>query len=476
MREKEDFYRALVENALDIFVLMDERGTVKYVNDSVLRILGYRPEEITGRNYTEFIHPEELEKAARIFRRALTRTDYSPVVELRVRRSDGTWAVLEGIGRNYLDDPRVHGIVLTLRDVSEKKMEEKLHHFFYEQAGEMIFTYDRNLRIVDINQAACRFIGYSKDELLGESILKVGILHPQEIPRAAEVIRELLEGAELHRHELRLIKKDGTVAWVEMVGAPVRDSGGKVINVTEIVHDVTERKMMEEELKKRVEELETFAHTISHDLQAPLTIIEGYAKAALEAQQEGDTAVETECLQSIMKGVERMGFLIRSLLEYARAAYFDDKHDRVDPFQAVLEALMDLEESIRSRGIDISVQEDLPPVLANQAKMHQVWLNLVGNAVKHLGPKETPHVEVGARREGEWVVFWVKDNGVGIHPRHHTAIFEPFKRFSEESPQGLGIGLSTVKRAVESWGGKVWVESEPGKGASFFFTARAADG
>ncbi len=232
---------------------------------------------------------------------------------------------------------------------------------------------------------------------------------------------------------------------------------------------------MEMELQNRNEELEAFAHTISHDLLTPVAIVEGYAKAALEADAEGRTEAERECLEAIARGAKRMSELIGSLLQYAQAGHADLDTLNVDCEEILLEVLMDLEEEIRRTGASLAIQDHMPKAKAEPVKMRQVFYNLIGNALRHMGDVKSPRIEVGAARKGGLVTFHVRDNGVGIPRELQEQIFEPFKRFSLEGTPGLGIGLSTVKRAVRTWGGNTWVESTPGEGTTFYFTVPAAE-
>ena len=231
---------------------------------------------------------------------------------------------------------------------------------------------------------------------------------------------------------------------------------------------------MDRELRDRNEELEAFAHTISHDLLTPVAIVEGYAKAALEADAEGRTDAERECLEAIARGARRMSDLINSLLQFARAGHVDLEAYRVDPEEVLMEVLMDLEEDMRRKEVRVEVENDLPAVEVDSVKLRQVFSNLIGNAIKHMGDVPAPRIEVDAEAQGGTATFCVRDNGIGIPSELQKKIYEPFRHFSLSGSPGLGIGLSTVKRAVVSWGGSTWVESTPGQGATFFFTAPLA--
>lgn len=348
-----EYYRAVIDSAIDIIMVVDSGGVLKYVNSAVRTILGYEPADLLGRTGFEFIHPEDVPAAADTLREAAARPGYSPLMELRVQHRDGSWRHLEGIGRNLLDHPAVGGFVISFREIGD-------------------------------------------------------------------------------------------------------------------------RKRIERELQERNEELEAFAHTVSHDLLNPVAIVEGYAKAALEADEEGRPEAERECLESIIEGARRMSGLIASLLQYAQAGHAEGGLRRVEPGEVVSEVLDELERDVSARGARVAVAGDLPPVLVDRIKLGQVFSNLISNALRHMGEVREPRVEIAAAAEGGEAVFLVRDNGAGIPPGLQEKIFEPFKHYSEAGVPGLGIGLSTVRRAVRAWGGRIWVESEPGNGTTFFFTAPVA--
>ncbi|MEW6554412.1 MAG: ATP-binding protein [Actinomycetota bacterium] len=231
-------------------------------------------------------------------------------------------------------------------------------------------------------------------------------------------------------------------------------------------NEIDERIRIEEELRARNAELEAFAHTISHDLRSTVSVIEGYAQVALEGRDE----LLQECLEKIVHLAHRMDDFIASLLAYSEAGRPEGKPEAVDPGEILNEIVAEREAEIRARKVRVKIEEGLPVVRVDPLRLQQVYRNLVDNALKYMGDNPEPVVACGAdAREGD-VVFYVEDNGIGIEEGEHARIFEPFWRLSSEYHHGLGIGLSTVKRAVEGWGGEVWVESAPGEGSTFFFS------
>lgn len=231
-------------------------------------------------------------------------------------------------------------------------------------------------------------------------------------------------------------------------------------------NEIAERMLVEEELRARNAELEAFAHTISHDLRSSISVIEGYAQVARESSGE----LLQECLEKILYLTRRMESFIESLLAYSEAGRPEGRPEAVNPNQLLKEILAEREAEISAGNVEVIVEEELPIVRVDPLRLQQVFINLLDNALKYTGDNPSPSVRFGeVEREGS-AVFYVRDNGIGIARKEQGRIFEPFQRLSSGNHHGLGIGLSTVKRAVEGWGGEVWVESAPGEGSTFFFS------
>jgi signal transduction histidine kinase len=224
-------------------------------------------------------------------------------------------------------------------------------------------------------------------------------------------------------------------------------------------NEIAEREVIEAELRSRNDELETFAHTISHDLRSSVAVIKGYAQVALEGNQE----LLQECLEKIVYLSQRMDSFIASLLAYSEAGRPEGKPESLRPYEVLEEIVAEREVEIAARNIEVEIKEELPGICVDPVRLQQVFINLLDNAFKYTGDKTKNNV----------AIFYVSDNGVGIERDEYMKIFEPFERLGNENHYGLGIGLSTVKRAVEGWGGRVWVKSIPGKGSTFYFTVPA---
>jgi signal transduction histidine kinase len=245
--------------------------------------------------------------------------------------------------------------------------------------------------------------------------------------------------------------------------------------------DITRRVVAEEalaavnvELKRSNEDLERFAYVISHDLQEPLRAVTSYAQ--LLARSYGDKLDEKarKYIAHISSGAERMRVLINGLLELSRLSTEPPRLRPIDCGRLLEQVLASLEVLRDETGARVT-HDPLPTVMGNAVRLTQLFLNLISNGLKFRGQQQ-PHVHVGARREGQEWVFSVEDNGIGIEQKYLDAIFVMFKRLhTRDEYPGAGIGLAVVKKIVEQHNGRIWVESEPGKGAKFFFTLPAVE-
>jgi signal transduction histidine kinase len=261
----------------------------------------------------------------------------------------------------------------------------------------------------------------------------------------------------------------------DVVNTPLMNKDGSIDKLA-ILRDITERKLWEEELKQLADELrrsnadlQQFAYAASHDLQEPLRVVAGFVKL-LENGYKGKLDEKAdEFVDYIVDGVRRMQLLIKDLLEYSKAGTKGLDMRPADSFFAADKAICDLQASIDETGASVTCDE-LPIVMADVSQLGSLFQNLIGNAIKFHGD-EPLKVHIAAERgKGEWI-FSVRDNGIGIDPRQAERIFVMFKRLhTKEEYPGTGIGLAICKRIVERHGGRIWVESEQGRGSTFRFT------
>ena len=235
-------------------------------------------------------------------------------------------------------------------------------------------------------------------------------------------------------------------------------------------HELYQRKRLIDELESKNTELEQFTYTVSHDLKSPLVTINGFIGYLEQDAGSGNTERLKGDVQRIQDAVNKMQRLLNELLELSRVGRLMNP-PQVIPFeQLVREALDIVYGSLTARGVTVQAQPNMPRVMGDKPRLVEVIQNLLDNAAKYMGDQPNPHVEIGqAGEENGKPILFVKDNGIGIAPEHHERIFGLFNKLDAKS-EGTGVGLALVKRIVEVHGGRIWVQSEAGKGSTFLFT------
>ncbi len=371
-------------------------------------------------------------------------------------------------------------IISTVRDISQRKRAEEALREATEYLNNLItyanapiIVWDPERKITRFNHAFEHLTGYSEEEVMGRDL---ELLFPLDSSRGIarqdrgrSQRRALGIGGDTHTDQGRR-SPHGPVELGQHLRGRRRDAAGH--HRPGPGHH--ERKRVEKQLQAVNRELSEYAHTISHDLHAPISTIHGYAQVAEEAYTDGNGSVLIESLGAIRRLTERMGSMVKAILEYAEADKMEGRAEMVSLGEALLEVLADHEGDIRSREMELALQEELPIVLVDHIRLRQVLTNIIGNAVKFTAGWPEPRISVGAEEKGGWATVSIGDNGAGIEPGAMDGIFVPFRTFQGDGSSGHGIGLATARKVVEGWGGKIWAESEPGGGSTFFFTVPAA--
>lgn len=348
-----------------------------------------------------------------------------------------------------------------------------------QSAIDAVVSADSTGKILTWNKGAQAIFGYAEEEVLGRPL---AILMPERYreahERGLERMRRTGEARVIGKTvELDGLRKDGSGFPVELSLSKWETNDGTFYGG--IIRDITERKRAENALARQAQELarsnaelEQFAYVASHDLKEPLGLVNSYVKLLARRYKDKLDADAQEFIGYAVQGVARMQALIQDLLAYSRVGSRTQPFEPVDCREALKTALANLALPIDESGAVITA-DALPVVLADPLQLAQVFSNLIGNAVKFRGA-ETPKIHIGGRREGHEWVFSVADNGIGIEPQYTDRIFVIFQRLHtwEEYP-GTGIGLAICKRIVERHGGRIWVESQSGLGATFSFTLPA---
>jgi PAS domain S-box-containing protein len=361
-----------------------------------------------------------------------------------------------------------------LRAAQVLQESEKRFRSLVENLVDGIVLVDRQGKVRLLNKSAQEMFGYARDELDGES---VDVLLPESVRGDHAARRASFAASPRPRpmgadKDLRALRKDGTEFPVDISLTPLEMPDG--LMVAAAVTDITERRHAEQELARRAAdlarsnaELEQFAYVASHDLQEPLRMVSNYTQL-LARRYEGrlDTDAD-EFITFAVDGARRMQTLINDLLAFSRVGTRGREPEPTDCEGVLQQALMNLKAAIEESGAQIT-SDPLPTVSGDEGQLVQLLQNLIGNAIKFRG-EDAPRVHVSAREEGVDWVFSVADNGIGLDEQYRDRIFVIFQRLhGREQYPGTGIGLAICRKIVERHGGRIWVESEPGQGATFY--------
>jgi signal transduction histidine kinase len=232
-----------------------------------------------------------------------------------------------------------------------------------------------------------------------------------------------------------------------------------------------ERKLAEDALRKKNEELESFAHAISHDLKAPIISVQGFSSLLLRHHVDQLDEKGMRYVEQIQASGRRMETLIADLLSLVKTGKLTSRFQDVSSLNIVKGLEASLQPRLEEKGITLSISDDLPMIRCDEKRMGQVLENLLVNAIKFMGNVQNPRIDVGYEDKGGAHQFYVRDNGIGIDPSCHKKVFHVFRQLKEiEDQEGTGIGLAIVAKIIEGHGGKIWVASEKGQGATFYFS------
>ena len=462
LRESEARFRTIFEESPIGKALTGTDGRFITVNHSLSEMLGYSQAELTSTSSAAIIHPDDLDSSRETLRSLVTgERDTSRVEERYIHRDGRTvWADVSTFLLRDQDGRPLH-FITHVQDITERKRaEEEIRRLarFPAENPYPVLRLNHDGIILYANQASTT--------VLQEWRCSIGDRAPDPWP---DTIREVL--ADQSRRSFDL--KCGDLTYSFSVG-PVPES--RYVNL--YASDISDRKRAEDTLKQTLaelersnQELEQFAYVASHDLQEPLRMVSSYTQLLARRYQDRLDQDAKEFIDFAVDGATRMQRLIQDLLTYSRVTTRGIRLVPTDAAAALRDALGNLQAVIQETGARVTHGE-LPTVLADATQLVQVFQNLVGNAIKFHGDA-APRVHVAATpKDDEWV-FTVADNGIGIDPQYFDRIFVIFQRLHPgHRYPGTGIGLALCSRIVQRHGGRLWVESAPGRGSTFYFTLK----
>jgi PAS domain S-box-containing protein len=477
-----DIFRLLVEQVKDYAIFMlDKEGIVRSWNEGARRIKGYEAHEIIGKHFSTF-YPQQ------------DKDNQKPTFELRKAQDMGRyeeegWRVRKDGSRFWAnvvitplhDEGKLLGFAKITRDLTQRKLqeenlqqlldsEERFRMLVDQVKDYAIFILDAKGNIATWNQGARRLKGYTADEIIGRHF---SIFYTPEALAKDHPTKELNLAVRDGRYEEEgwRVRKDGSQFWANVVITALWDKRGNLTGFAKVTRDLTERKKEEDVLRLKTEELESFAHTLSHDLRAPLRSISSFAQILAAEVNQMEEQERTAYVQKIYTSAQSMEALIRDVLKLSELSLAPMTEAPIALDDIVEECLGLLAAEIQKTKATIEIKKPLPTVNANRTLLIQIFSNLLSNALKFKRKGGAPKVEIYAARKNGDCEIHVQDHGVGIPEQFHLSIFDVFQRgVADVETSGTGIGLAVVKKAVERIGGSIIVKSKEGEGSDFVLT------
>lgn len=476
-------YRELVNNLPYILFELDLEGRITFLHPAVSNFpAGFSLEETIGRHFSQFLPEDQRERAMLAFEELTFEEGQTPKrIDLRLqaptRNGELLWLHIIAYPKKDTHNHLV-GIQGLARDITELvnthnellKSEERfrLIALFSHDA---LYDWKIKEETIDWYGDIDGLLGYAPGEFPRTFEAWKEALHPQDKERVLRRLEEHLKGEAPFDIEYRMVKKDGSTVFIHDRGNIMQDRPSEPVRMLGALTDISEIKAREREREEVRRDLEAFAHTLSHDLKAPLSNALVSARTLQHLPEEQSKTLGEEILKIIVESLEKMDSMIDGMLDYVKIGERSAAIQYIDLNELVETILEDLKRTGLLENIEVRIQPRLPVVRGDQLRFRQVLYNLISNAAKYSGVKPNRFIHIGLGDQDSQTVIFVRDNGLGIKDSELESIFNLLTRTDDASSiPGHGLGLAIAKRAVESWGGKIWVESEYGKGSTFYFT------
>ena len=476
LRESEERYRILSETSPDMIFVIDREDKVQYVNKLAASQFGKTPEQVIGKARTELFPPGVAEGQLFGLQQVLKSAEPFSSESQIAFQAGSIWLETQLVP--MLDEAGKVGSVMGVsRNITERIRAEEEASFLasiIQASKDAIIGKTLDGIIISWNQGAEKMYGYTANEIKGRNVSILAA--PDRTDEIPQLIEEIKHDVLIRHLDTVRMRKNRTLIDISIALSPIKDATGKITGIATIARDITERKLAEGRLNKAMDdlarsntELERFAYVASHDLQEPLRMVTSYLQLLERRYKDKLDGDALEFINYAVDGSNRMKTLINDLLAYSRVGTRGKVFTLTDCEEILVNVLNTLQISIKESKGKVT-HDPLPKVMADDTQLESLFQNLIGNAIKFHG-KKIPRIHVGVKKDGKNWVFSVSDNGIGIDPQFFERIFIIFQRLhNREEYPGTGIGLAISKRIVERHGGRIWIESQPNKGSTFFFT------
>ena len=532
LNKTETLLSSITNSSSDIIYIKDRQSRWIFANPALEHFIGRNADELLGKNDLEIYSHPEIGKTILENDRKIMDSGKEEILEEVVEAQDGMRSFISVKTPRFNKEGQVIGLVGISHDITErKKAEEALYKSRAElnRAQKIAhigsWTWDIIADEVTWSDESYRIYGLVPGELEPNYELFLSFIVPEDREIVNREVREAIDVGNKYNITYNIIRQDGTHRIITSENDFIKDDSGKVIKMYGTNQDITEHKKAEDKMQELVEklqaseeeltssneelratseelkttneelnlqmdfevaakrdleeiarklkisnrELEQFAYVASHDLQEPLRMVSSFTQL-LERRYKGQLDADADdYIGFIVEGSQRMKYLIDDLLEFSRLNTQSREFESILLKITLEDVLRNLKTSIMENNAQIT-HDPLPTIQGDPSQINQLLQNLITNAIKFHGD-EQPKIHISAEESRDEWIIGVSDNGIGIDPDHQEQIFRIFKRLhTREEYSGTGIGLAICKRIIEKHNGKIWVESEQGKGSTFYFT------
>jgi PAS domain S-box-containing protein len=468
------------------YLTIDRDGVIRTANITCARLLGIYRSTLIGQRFINFIDIHDLPFFSYFLRKVSTgNANDSCELKLKGGGNSPVFIRVEAVASPYTGDCRLAIIDITDRREADEKLLKSKQRLDEAQGVTHVgsWEWDSIADEISVSDEFNRIFG--RVLTIYESF--IDMVHPDDRDTVNRAVRETLTNQKPYNVHYRIVRPDGAIRVIHALGKAVTDDAGKSLGMIGTVQDVTERRELVEkletlnaELAVRAEalaeaniDLEAFNHSVAHDLRIPLNIISGYCQLV---QRMCGEKLDEECqgyLREVFKTTMQMDCLIDTLLRFSSVNRAELKHEKIDLSIMARKTAMELNMSQPERHVAFHIAKG---ITANgDANLLRIVIdNLIGNAWKYSSVKENGVIEFGVNEMAGSQAYFVRDNGTGFDMAYAEKLFVPFHRLLGSGEiKGHGIGLATVERIIRRHGGRIWAKSEPGKGATFYFTLSA---
>ncbi len=494
VKERSDQYRLIIENPVLGILWCNAANVVTEANNSFCNILNIPRQDVVGKNFNSLTHADDSHIGLSLHQQLLAGIIDNYSVEKRYisRQNGSVWAkVMVTASKDSLG--KIDSYIAIFQDISERKKAEELLRkseanlrFLLNNSDTAFILLDNEMRVITTNQVAKEWALIELGRALNDGESFINLLPEMYKNNAEKIIQAAVDGNS-YSYEDKYISRAGNTGWYHIKFDCIRDEKGGITGACISARETTpyrtaqaEVKAMNDLLEKKVKartnelevankELEAFTYSVSHDLMAPLRIIDGFSQVLLDDYRNKLDEEGFQTLEVIKRNATRMGELVNDLLNLARLGR-TNLVKRSTSMKDIVATVID-EMRFTTNKLDAKIKiKDLKPADCDAVLMKQVWSNLVSNAIKYSRTKLEPLIEIGCLEQNGQTVYYIKDNGVGFDTQFSGKLFGVFQRLHKSNEfEGTGVGLAIVHRIITRHGGRVWADSRLNEGAVFYF-------